>query len=340
MEGRPYKSIDDFLSKVKITKPQMINLIKAGAFDAFGDRIDVMEEYVASISDCKKRVTLQNMKMLIDFDLIPDEYDMVRRVFNYNKYLKKQKLDDTYFGMDSIAFDFYEKNFDMDLLEAAETESGFKIKQTVWKKIYDSWMDKIRPFIKENAGELLDKMNEKLMSDVWDKYCKGSVSKWEMDAISCYVHPHELALINPDNYGWDEFGALGSTPEIERFVPIKGKMVPIYKLHKIVGTVLDRDKAKKTVTLLTTDGVVNVKIYGVFQNYDRQISEKGPDGKKHVLEKSMFSRGNIITVQGIREEDGFRAKKYSKTPGHLIEQVIIEDDGNIRLYSRTESEEK
>ena len=336
MEARPYAGIDDFLSKVKVNKPQMINLIKAGAFDEFGDRFELMKEYVASISDCKKRVTLQNMKTLIDFGLIPDEYDMVRRVFNYNKYLKKQKLDDKYFGMDSIAFNFYEKNFDMDILEPADTESGFKISQVKWKKIYDSWMDKIRPFIKSNADDLLRKMNNRLMSDVWNKYCKGSISKWEMDAISCYVHPHELEFVNPDDYGWNEFGALGSTPEIEKFIPIKGKMVPIYKLHKIVGTVLDRDKAKKTVTLLTTDGVVNVKIYGVFQNYDRQISEKGADGKKHVLEKSMFSRGNIIAVRGIREEDGFRAKKYSKTPGHLIEQVIIEDNGSIRLYSRTE----
>ena len=336
IEARPYAGIDDFLSKVKVNKPQMINLIKAGAFDEFGDRFELMKEYVASISDCKKRVTLQNMKMLIDFGLIPDEYDMVRRVFNYNRYLKKQKLDTTYFGMDSIAFSFYEKNFEVDLLEPADTESGFKIKQTVWKKLYDGWMDKIRPFIKENAADLLEKMNDRLMSDVWNKYCKGSISKWEMDAISCYIHPHELALINHDDYGWNEFGALDPMPQIDRYIPIKGKMVPMYRLSKIVGTVLDRDKAKKTVTLLTTDGVVNVKIYGVFQNYDRQISEKGADGKKHVLEKSMFSRGNIIAVRGIREEDGFRAKKYSKTPGHLIEQVIIEDDGSIRLYSRTE----
>lgn len=339
MAKRPYSSINDFTSKVKVSKPQVINLIKAGAFDRFGDREDLMYEYVADISDCKKRVTLQNMKMLIDFGLIPDEYDMVRRVFNYNKYLKTMKLDASYFGMDNIAFEFYEKNFDVDLLEVADTESGFKIKQTVWKKLYDGWMDKIRPFIKENAGDLLEKMNNRLMSDVWNKYCQGSVSKWEMDAISCYIHPHELAFINPDDYGWDEFGALDPTPQIERYIPIKGKMVPLYKLSRIVGTVLDRDKAKKTVTLLTTDGVVNVKIYGVFQNYDRQISERGADGKKHVIEKSMFSRGNIIAVRGIREEDGFRAKKYSRTPGHLIEQVIIEEDG-IRMYSRMEGEEK
>ena len=92
IENRPYPSIDDFLSKVKINKPQMINLIKAGAFDEFGDRESLMRCYVSEISDTKKRITLQNMKMLIDFGLIPDEYDLQRRVFNFNKYLKKMKI--------------------------------------------------------------------------------------------------------------------------------------------------------------------------------------------------------------------------------------------------------
>ena len=64
----------------------MINLIKAGAFDSFGDsRKDVMNKYIISISDQKKRVTLQNMKILIDFNFLPDELDSEKRVFNFNK---------------------------------------------------------------------------------------------------------------------------------------------------------------------------------------------------------------------------------------------------------------
>ena len=30
--GRPYVSVEDFLERIKITKPQMVNLIKSGAF--------------------------------------------------------------------------------------------------------------------------------------------------------------------------------------------------------------------------------------------------------------------------------------------------------------------
>ena len=33
MEKRPFKSMDDFLERVKINKIQMSNLIKCGAFD-------------------------------------------------------------------------------------------------------------------------------------------------------------------------------------------------------------------------------------------------------------------------------------------------------------------
>ena len=338
IEGRPYKGLDDFLGRTKISKPQMVNLIKSGAFDSFGKREEIMRTYINSVSDTKKRITLQNMKMLIDFGLIPEKYDMVRRVYNFTKYLKKLKLDATYYAMDSIAFEFYSTHFDIDKLEPADTESGFKIKQTTWDNIYQKYMDIIRPWVKNNANDLLVAVNERLTKDIWDKYCLGSMSKWEMDAVSFYSHGHELEKVDLDYYGFSDFWDLYEEPEIDRVIPIKGKMVPILRIHRIIGTVLDRDKAKKTVTLLTTHGVVTVKIFGaVFAQYDKQISERGADGKKHVIEKSMFSRGNKIIVSGVRDGDAFRAKKYSKTPWHLVEQITSVDEyGMITTHSRGE----
>ena len=338
MAERPFSNIPDFLERIKITKPQMVNLIKAGAFDSFGDRIEVMHEYINMISDAKKRITLQNMKMLIDFGLIPEEYDLQRRVFNFNKYIKKFKNENFYL-IDDIAFSFLEKYFDIDnLVPCTESQSGFKIKQTVWDSIYKKQMDIIRPFVKNHADFLLKEVNDRLTKEVWDKYCLGSISKWEMDSISCYIHEHELKGIDYKQYGLDHFDQLSKEPEIERYIPIKGKMIPIFKLHRIIGTVLDKDKAKKTVTLLTEEGVVVIKIYGVFQNYDKQISEKGADGHKHVLRKSEFSRGNKIIITGVRDgEHDFRAKKYSRTPYHLVETIeSIDENNNITFYSRTE----
>ncbi|MBO4682690.1 MAG: DNA polymerase III subunit alpha [Bacilli bacterium] len=339
--NRPYTSIKDFLSKVKVNKLQMINLIKSGAFDAFGARVDIMHEYVDMISDTKKRITLQNMKMLIDFGLIPDKYDLQRRVYNFNKYIKKFKLDINYYGLDNIAFKFLETYFDIDkAVPSEETESGFKIRQTVWDGIYQKQMDIIRPFVKEHHDELLAAVNNKLTSDVWNKYCLGGLSKWEMDSVSFYSHEHELTGVDFDLYLIDDYFDLPESPEVERIIPIKGKQVPIFKLHRIAGTVLDRDKAKKTISLLTTSGVVSVKIYGgVFEQYDKQISVKGPDGRKHVVEKSMFTRGNKIIVTGIRQDSDFIAKVYSRTQWHRVEQIVGVEGERLIIKAERAGEE-
>ena len=334
MENRPYSSIEDFISKIKINKPQMINLIKSGAFDNLygGDRIKAMNEYIDLIAEKKKRMTLQNLQMLINFGFIPEEYEFQCKVFNFNKYLKKMKFD-IYYGIDNIALNFFSNNFDMDLL-IPDSNYIFKIKQTDWDKIYKKQMDKIRPFIKDNNELLLEKVNWKLRQDLWDKYCQGNISQWEMDSISCYIHDHELKNLRNGFYGLVNYGDLSEDPVVNYEFKSKetGQKIPLFKIYRIAGTVLDKDKNKKTVTLLTNDSVVTVKIFGdAFTHYDRQISEKRADGTKKVVEKSWLSRGNKIIVTGIRRDSDFIAKKYKNTPHHLVELITsIDDNGYIK----------
>ena len=337
MENRPYSSIEDFISKIKINKPQMINLIKSGAFDNLygGDRVKAMNEYIDLIAEKKKRMTLQNLQMLINFGFIPEDYEFQCKVFNFNKYLKKMKFD-IYYGIDNIALNFFSNNFDMDLL-IPDSNYIFKIKQTDWDKIYKKQMDKIRPFIKDNNELLLEKVNWKLRQDLWDKYCQGNISQWEMDSISCYIHDHELKNLRNGFYGLVNYGDLSEDPVVNYEFKSKetGQKIPLFKIYRIAGTVLDKDKNKKTVTLLTNDSVVTVKIFGdAFTHYDRQISEKGADGVKHVKEKSWLSRGNKIIVTGIRREDNFICKKYKNTPFHLVELITsIDDNGYIKTQT-------
>lgn len=328
ISARPYNSLDECIKKVKLKKPQIINLIKAGAFDKFGDRVELLKTYIANICGAKQRITLQNMQMMINFGMIPEEYILQQKVFNFNKYLKKFKSSNgLYYNLDENAFRFYSEEFDVDNLLPSDDGYLFSIKQTTWDGIYKKQMDIIRPWIKTNAAELLTILNNHLMKETWDKYCQGNISKWEMDSVSCYFHEHELKNV----YGYDNFFDLPSPPNIERVLTIKGKQIPIFQLSRIIGTVLDRDKNKKNVTLFTPNGVVVVKIFGdAFTYYDRQISERGADDKKHVIEKSIFSRGNKIIVTGIKQEDGFLAKKYKSTPYHLVELITkINNDGSI-----------
>jgi DNA polymerase-3 subunit alpha len=195
-------------------------------------------------------------------------------------------------------------------------------------------MDKIRPFIKDNNELLLEKVNWKLRQDLWDKYCTGNISQWEMDSISCYIHDHELKNIKTGFYGLVNYKDLPEDPIINYEFRSKetGQKIPLFKICRIAGTVLDKDKNKKMVTLLTNDSVVTVKIFGdAFTHYDRQISEKRPDGTKKVVEKSWLSRGNKVIITGIRREDNFIAKKYKNTPHHLVELITsIDDNGYIQ----------
>ena len=195
-------------------------------------------------------------------------------------------------------------------------------------------MDIIRPFIQKNNEELLNAINNRLRQDLWDKYCLGTISKWEMDAISCYIHEHELTNLKNGLYGLVKFSELPEDPVVNYEFKSKetGQKIPLFKINRIAGTVLDKDKNKKTVTLLTNDSVVTVKIFGdAFTHYDRQVSEKRPDGTKKVIEKSWLSRGNKIIVTGIKRDSDYIAKKYKNTPHHLVELIIsIDDKGYIQ----------
>lgn len=336
---RPYSSISDFLSKVKVNKPQMVSLIKSGAFDKFGNsREEVMNQYIDSITEKKQRLTLQNMKMLIEHKLIPEELSFEVKVFNFNKYLKKCKTGDNYY-LDEIAYRFYEDNYDLDLLWYEEDTC--LISQKDWDKIYKKQMDPVRDYIKANVNELLNKLNSELFDENWTKYCSGSISKWEMDSISFYYHEHELADIDESAYNICDFTELSEEPDVDRVIVMNGRDVPLFKLHRIAGTVLDKNKTKNSITLLTNYGVVNVKIYQAqFAKYDKQISQKLADGRKKIIERSWFSRGNKLVITGIRRGDNFIPKIYKnsiyKEPIDLIKEV---DGSDLILVTHRAEEE-
>ena len=333
--NRPYSSLADFISKVKLTKPQMVNLIKSGAFDSVCEnREQAMREYIDSIADKKKRLTLQNAQMLIDHNLFPDEYSFEIRVYNFNKFLKKYCKTGENYGLVDYPLSFYQEHFDTDLLSYSEDGVSALISQKDWDKIYKKKMDTLRAYIKENSEELLTTLNNQIVDELWNKYCSGNISKWEMDSVSFYSHPHELTGFKDHYYGVVDFFQLPEEPEVEHtFTTKDGRVIPMFKLVKIAGTVLDKNKAKKTIELLTKTGVVTVKIYGVFSEYDRQLSIKDPTtGKKKVIEKSMFTRGNKLIITGIRQDDSFIAKMYKNTPGHRIVQIEkINSDGTAEI---------
>lgn len=339
--NRPYIGIADFMARCPLNKSAMFSLIKAGAFDKVEEkwakelgvepRQLVMTYYISKVCEAKKRITLQNFNGLIQHDLIPEELDLQKRVFNFTKYLKANKKVGKYFVFDNICEEFYSKYFDMDLLEVINGLTC--IEQTKWEKIYKSTMDKARDWIKENQNEILEKFNTILFKEMWDKYAGKNISAYEMESLCFYYHEHELKDVKMNKYGIVDFNDLPSEPAIDYFFKRNGRDLPIYKISKIIGTVIGKNDTRSSITLLTTTGVVNVKFTKeYFAMYNRQLSEKQPDGTKKVVEKGWFTRGVKLLVAGYRRDDTFVAKTYKNNGFHQIYKIVnVTDNGELEL---------
>lgn len=327
MRNRPYSSFDDFMEKNHTNKLQTLYLIKSGAFDNIENkpRQEILHHYFDSIADKKERLTLQNMQMLLNKELIPDDMTFYGKLFMFNKFLKTCKDGDNY-SLNDAAINFISDNFDLDL-----TDNGRTISQKVWDAIYKKAMEPMRVYLKNNKEEMLKRLNDALYAEVAEKYGDGSISKWEMDSISCYFHEHELAAA-ADRY--DDFFSLSEEPEIEySFVNNSGQEVLVPKLHQIIGTVIDKNKLKNSISLLTPTGVVQVKIYKAqYSQFDKQISRVNDDGTKTIVERSWFSKGTKLLVQGIRRGDNFIPKKRKNSLFPVISKIIgMNDYGVLEL---------
>ena len=332
---RPFSSPRDYLNRVKPGKQAMISLIKGGAFDTMMDRKTCMGWYIWETCDKKKRLTLQNMGGLIKHNLLPEtteEQVIARRVYEFNRYLKAGKKNTDSYLLDVRGINFLQElGYDF-LIDVADTgETTMKI--TAWDKQYQSWMDVFRKWIAADKENILQSLNEKIFLEDWNKYALGTISAWEMEALCFYYHDHELKNANRAKYGFVNFFDLPENPVVESTFMRGGKEINIFKLSKICGTCIAKNKTKSSVSLLTVDGVVNVKFRKeYFALFDKQISARGADGVKHVVEKSWFNRGSMIVVMGIRSGDDFVSKKYASTGGHQLYKIdSIDEWGDLTL---------
>lgn len=337
--NRPYTSPRDFLNKVKPGKQAMISLIKGGAFDDMEDRKTVMAWYIWDTCDKKKRLTLQNMNTLMKFDLIPNTKELVlaKRVYEFNRYLKSVCIskDKKEYNLDERALNFIMELGEEHLLTVMMDTYTLDAKE--WdKKVYQKHMDVVRAFINENKDKLLESLNFKIFKEDWDKYAKGTISAWEMEVLCFYYHEHELTHVNQDKYGFVDYNLLPEEPIVEKTFQKGNKEIRMFKLDRICGTCIAKNKTKGTVTILTNTGVVTVKFSKeYFSMFDKQISERQADGTKKVMEKSWFNRGNMIVITGIRNGDNFVSKKYASTGGHQLYRIeSILPNGDLILQDQ------
>ena len=298
LANRPYSSMNDFIEKINPQKKQMITLIKSGAFDSFGERRDLMINYMKIIFPKKEHISLQNMSFLIENKMIPNDLISYVYLYNFNKYLKNLETPNG-FKIDKRAKEFLLNNF-------PNLDYNLFLDTKIWKKAYEKGMSNFKDWIKNNERFLIDEIQKKEIQNIWNQYCPGNYSTWEMDTLGFYSHEHELINLK------------------EEVKSIKELKEGTYKeLYLIAGTVLGKEAYKHIVTILTPDGVIDLKFTNEqFANYNRIISQKLGESKR-VMEKSWFLKGTLLIAKGCKIGEVFRVKELSKI-------VSLDEFGNAK----------
>lgn len=342
LKYRPYTGLNDFINRCPINKTAVINLIKAGAFDELDNhwaeklgevRTVLMSYYLYKISNPKSKLTLSNFNGILNKNILPEYLNDFKMLFLFNKNLKSNK-NEQYYILDTKQINYITDNYS----EVADYINYNVIPIKIWDKYYKKQMDAVRPFL--NDPTTIELYNYLLFKENWEKYAletsinlSSITSAWEMESLCFYAGEHELKNINYDKYGISHFFDLSEIPEVDYYFKRKDKQIPIYKTYKIVGTILAKNDARSSISLLTEQGVVNVKFTKeYYAMFGRQLSEKQEDGTKKIIEKGWFSRGQKIMVTGYRRDDTFVAKTYSKTPTHQLYKITaITNDGDIEI---------
>lgn len=335
---RPFTSVNDYLEKVKANKLATLSLIKSGAFDEVENkpREEILKEYITDLSSPKEKLDLKNLAALIERDLIPESLEFYKRLASFNKYIKQKhfKVIEGCLIVDDRSSDFLLENFVEVFNSMKLHESGARvIDLKLWEKTYTKSMKVLSNWLKENQKEVLEKFNKISFDEEWEKYCSGNISKWEMDSMCYYYHEHELARVNLFKYNISNFKDLPEEPTIDKEFYKDGRTIPLYKLTRIIGTVIKKQKANGTFTLLTIDGVIDIRLNNEFFSlYDKRLSAPQPDGKSKVMENSWFTRGNKIMVLGYRRGDQFVPKKYKNSVGHRLALITdVKENGDIEF---------
>lgn len=363
IDNRPYTSLTDFVNKMekyknkekenKFGNSAIITLIKAGAFDKLENkpRKLIMEDFLRYVSEPINKLTATHIPQLAELGLLTKEQmEYEYRLYKYKNYVcskkffykKEGKSDSTSFYIveQEYALPYFYEHFETNMVESRDytyTDTGeLIVKKGSLEREYKKLTQQFYQDVLNNEDNL-KVINNNKFKELWDKHATGTISKWEMDSLSFYYHDHELKHIDRQEYMISKFDELPEVPTYSETYVYRGQEKPRFDLCRIAGTVLDTDKHKHTVTLLTPDGVALVKYYkGQFGFYNKQISHHFEGDKSStVLEKSWFKRGNKLLITGYRRGDRFYPKKYNDSAFRHTTQLITDIDkkGKIQIQS-------
>lgn len=346
IKKRPFLSLEHFISKIDLEMGKMVSLIKSGCFDEIENipRYDIMRKFISIKTDTKEKLTTINLNKLIENGRLPSELSFEEEVNRFRKFVfDKKYLHKTigskkwYIVEERIALPYFERHFMNEMEEDKDykylSNGSVIVSNTSFDKVYKSLISRLLEWLKTH--DAVTTYNYILLNEQWNKYVKTNDTRtWEMETVSYYDKEHELHGVNKASYNISNYFDIPENPIILKEEIKRGRLVKTYQIHTLVGTVIDKNPIRHTVSLLLLDGgVATIKLTkGTFSFYNKQISKVNSDGKKTVVEKSWFGRGTLLMVKGFKNGGQFFAKSYN---GHSILKIIGRREEDL-LWLQTE----
>lgn len=334
---RPYSSFDDFYERLyqtkKVQRSHVLRLIKAGCFNEFDTPPKIMKQFLVKETPARESLNGQNLQRIIGLGLFNnDEYNKYQDYYNFRAHLRKnvhENLTNPKNRILALKDDYSKIYFDNTFTDKSihgYDGENILIDEKEFEKEYKKLMEPAMELLKD--PEFVRQYNISLFRELWANHASGTVESWEMESVSFYSDKHELDGIDFDRYGIKDFNILPEEPVVVGKYEYRGQTRHNYELSSIVGTVLDRNDKHNTVTLLTPTGTVLLKTWGGrFSFYNRQIKKNNT-----ILEKSWFTRSNLIMATGYRSNDLFilNAPKGQHTINKILD---VRQDGSIALQA-------
>lgn len=339
IENRPYSNIKDFIEKNlengDLTKGKMVNLIKSGIFDElYTNRRELMIKFVEYVEPLKEKLTTAVIPKIID--RVPETYKEGVTAYMFLKEVKGKKNHTQY---SDYFFDNYEKLCKEKVTKKYPSSYYYDdngelvIEVKVLEKVVKDKMEPIKEWLK--TEEALRAEAALRRTAFWNKYCRGTISHWEMESITFYISNHELNEYPLDSYfNIASFKDMPREPEIIGWSNGRGRKWPQLKTEVIAGTVIDTLPKKGIVTIITQTGVVDVRVgKGKYQHYNKKIMVG--EGKERVnIDDTWWKRGNMIVVVGYRRENDFYANARNSSYQHSV--MLIKGHDGKKVFVQQE----
>ena len=319
IENRPYNSFEDFYNKIVepglISTKKVTSLIKAGCFDSFEkDRRKLMIDFVREITPKREKLTMVQLPAVIhaiNREAFKEEleiYEFRSKCFGRHKVPMNKEIEKEFISKYSNDVDF-------------KFEDGqLVIDDKSFNKYYQKSIVRLKEWL--TLPETVEIFNKSKMAEFWSANCMGSVESWEMETVLFYSDKHELDYMPIKNtFNIVDFWDLTPEPFVTKWKNYRGRKIPQFKIDVIAGTVVEKNKGKRLIYILTQNGVVTVRYSkGQFAHYDKKIVRvNGKD--KEVLDDSWFTRGTKLIFVGFRRGDEFVLRKTGTIYNHTTIKI-------------------